>query len=152
MSDKNSNEKKNMPEREHRDGGNTGSGENRRNQKNNNYRKYHQRRPYPRNGERNPVAGGEEKTAVQGGADVKHENTATVNESSHPKKNGTAHLKNFSENGKDFRRNQRQGGFDKRKNYVRVDETIQDIDIDIGRIEKEIELEIKEIAAFKFGL
>lgn len=35
---------------------------------------------------------------------------------------------------------------------IKVEETKEDIIRDIGRIEKEIELEIKEISALKFGI
>jgi len=38
------------------------------------------------------------------------------------------------------------------QNRIRVDETIDDIKLDIQRIEKEIELEIKEIRSSKLGL
>ena len=134
MSEANSNEKKNNTEREHREGGN--GGQNRRNHKNN-YRRYHQKRPYPRNNEN--AAGTPENNAAQNAGDVKPENAQRS-------------PKNLNEGGREPRKNPRHNGIDKRKSQIRVEETIQDIDIDIGRIEKEIELEIKEIAAFKFGL
>jgi hypothetical protein len=38
------------------------------------------------------------------------------------------------------------------REFVKVEETREDIIRDIGRIEKEIELEIKEISALKFGM
>lgn len=163
MSEINSNEKKNTSEKVNRGGGNAPAPENRRNQ-NNNHRRYHQRRPYPRNNDKVQGGSQDDKSASKSALDVKPENGAsnTGDFSGGAKKNVPAHVKNLSkkssensgEGTKDFqRRNSRHGGFDKRKNQnVRVEETIQDIDIDIGRIEKEIELEIKEIAAFKFGL
>lgn len=162
MSEINNNEKKNISERANREGENAVSSENRRNQKNNNnHRRYHHKKPYPKNNERGQIDGGHEKSVSKPASEVKaDQNTNDV--SAGAKKNAPMHVKNHSnrkgemsqDGTKEFRRNPRQGGFDRRKsqNHVRVEETIQDIDIDIGRIEKEIELEIKEIATLKFGL
>ncbi len=50
-------------------------------------------------------------------------------------------------------RDQRYGGFHNRsQNKVKAVETIDDIRADISRIEKEIELEIKEIRSLRLGL
>ena len=60
-------------------------------------------------------------------------------------------------NQRTFNRNQNSKDFSQRRkhsnnNNVRVEETLEDIKIDIERIEKEIQLEIKEISALKFGM
>jgi len=39
-----------------------------------------------------------------------------------------------------------------RRNDVKVEETVEDIQRDINRINKEIELEIREIIALKMGI
>lgn len=147
MSDINSNEKNNSGDREKRV--NNGSGEAHRNNRNNNHRRYHQKRPYPKNNDK-AVSATAETQNTAGTANVA--NTANaVNDVA--KKNNQVHVK--PEGNKEFKKHSRPNNFErKRPNHgnVRVEETIQDIDIDIGRIEKEIELEIKEIAAFKFGL
>ena len=144
MADINSNEKNNSGEREKRV--NNGAADAHRNNRNNNHRRYHQKRPYVKNNDKAVSASGEnQKTGVV----VNAANTANDN----VKKNNPVHPK--SEGNKDFKKHSRPNNFErKRPNHgnVRVEETVQDIDIDIGRIEKEIELEIKEIAAFKFGL
>ncbi|MBE7064363.1 MAG: hypothetical protein E7384_00890 [Ruminococcaceae bacterium] len=142
MSETNSNEKRNNAERENRDA-NCGHNGNRRN---NGYKKYHQRRPYPKNNDRGQNVSADSKN----GAEKKDETNVNGSQTRPlPKKTGES----FGEGGKNFSGNQRQRDFIKKKNHhVRVEETVEDIDIDIGRIEKEIELEIKEISAFKFGL
>lgn len=59
---------------------------------------------------------------------------------------GSRRNENFAKSGKQLRTN----GKDFKK--VKVEETIEDIAKDIARIEKEIDLEIKEIMALKLGL
>lgn len=144
MSDISSNEKNNSGDREKRV--NNGSAEGHRNNRNNNHRRYHQKRPYPKNNDKAVSASGEGQNS-NGAANVAN----TANDVA--KKPSQAHMK--PEGNKEFKKHSRPNNFERKRNghgNVRVEETIQDIDIDIGRIEKEIELEIKEIAAFKFGL
>lgn len=152
MSDLKNNEKKSVTERANN---NVQGNENHRNPKNNGYKKYHHKRPYQKHVEKSNEIATDEKAVVQNPVNAEGQNLTKKNSQPHvrnvPKKNG----EQSSDSNREFKKNPRQNNFERRKSShanVRVEETIQDIDIDIGRIEKEIELEIKEIAAFKFGL
>lgn len=165
MSETNSNEKKNVSERENH----ANSPENRKNYKNGNgQRNYHQRRPYPRGNNRNVNTTEGDKNPSQNNTNSTNQKKENSNGpakdlSNTPKRNTQGHVRNVpkqaveksSDGNREISKNNRPGNFTRRKNnsgHMRVDETVEDIDIDIGRIEKEIELEIKEISAFKFGM
>ncbi len=71
-----------------------------------------------------------------------HENTAGEKEGFHTQQRNSKAPRNF----------QRDGAKPRSAANIKVEETREDIIRDIGRIEKEIELEIKEISALKIGM
>lgn len=68
-------------------------------------------------------------------------NNADAAQNGNIKKHKHSHQRNFSRDNRS-----------RAQSSVKVEETREDIIRDIGRIEKEIELEIKEISALQFGM
>lgn len=66
--------------------------------------------------------------------------------------------KNFNRDNRENRENYQRSGYQFQNNgqryqkRIKADETIDDIKLDIQRIEKEIELELKEIRSSRLGL
>lgn len=63
-----------------------------------------------------------------------------------------APVKNFHREGTPRQNHPNQGSPSRHINRIRAEETVDDIKTDIVRIEKEIELEIKEIKSMRLGL
>ncbi len=99
-----------------------------------------------REGGRN-IADGPVKRSIQA-QNVQNTGDAVTASSNNEGASGQSQ-RNFSKPQKNF---QRDANRNRHQNHIKVDETREDIIRDIGRIEKEIELEIKEISALKFGM